>query len=93
MSGIIGQIIYINNNNDIIFNISNNKKSSGNDLFLMDKRINLIWGKDIYKEDDFLNKINRNTFKRKILDKELGDENDNNKDEDVNKDIRIINSF
>ena len=42
VSGIIGQIIYINNNNDIIFKISNNKKSTGNDLFLMDKRINLI---------------------------------------------------
>ena len=86
-------------------NIATDKGSSGCPIILLNNNINMIQVIGIHKEGDKKNKINGGTFIGEIfnndLNKDLKKENNNNyitaeiyiKEEDINKNIRIINSY
>ena len=86
-------------------NISTDKGSSGCPIILLNNNINLIQVIGIHKEGDKKHNINGGTFIGEIfnkdLNKEINKENNNNyiiaeiyiKEEDINKNIRIINSY
>ena len=85
-------------------NISTDKGSSGCPIILLNKNINLIQVIGIHKAGDKKHNINGGTFIGEIfnknLNKNLDKEKKNNyiiaeiyiKEEEINKDIRIINS-
>jgi len=86
-------------------NISTDNGSSGCPIILLNNNINLIRVIGIHKDGIINKKINGGTFIGEIfngdLNKELNKKNNNNyiiaeidiKGEDINKDIRIINSY
>ena len=95
-----GKIININEY-EFDHDISTDNGSSGCPIILLNNNINLIQVIGIHKEGDYIKKLNGGTFIGEILNKELNNENKNNyiiaeiyiKDEDINKDIRILNSY
>ena len=85
-------------------NISTDKGSSGCPIILLNSNINMIQVIGIHKEGDKKNKINGGTFIGEIFNKDLNNDLNNNnnnyitaeiyiKEEDINKNIRIINSY
>ena len=81
-------------------NISTEVGSSGCPIILLNNNINLIQVIGIHKEGNYRTNLNIGTFIGEIL-KELNEENKQNyilaeisiKDDDINKDIRILNSY
>ena len=95
-----GKIININEY-EFDHDISTDNGSSGCPIILLNNNINSIQVIGIHKEGDYIKKLNGGTFIGEILNKELNNENKNNyivaeiyvKDEDINNDIRILNSY
>ena len=97
-----GKIKDIYNNNQFEHDISTEGGSSGSPVILLNNNINLIRVIGIHKQGSSSGKIkiNYGTFIGEILNKELNNDENNYiiceiyiKDEDVNKNIRIINSY
>ena len=98
-----GKIINIDNY-EFVHNIPTDNGSSGCPILLLNNNINLIQVIGIHKEANITKNINRGTFIGEIFN-DISDNdnlnNDNNyiigeiniKDDEVNKDIRIINSY
>ena len=82
-------------------NIATDKGSSGCPIILLNNNINMIQVIGIHKEGDKKHKINGGTFIGEIFNNDLNKENKNNyiiaeiniKEEDINENIRIINSY
>jgi len=97
-----GKITDLYNNNEFEHDISTEGGSSGSPILLLNNNINLIRVIGIHKQGGNSGeiKINYGTFIGEILNKELNNDKINYiiseiyiKEEDVNKDIRIINSY
>ena len=97
-----GKIKDIYNNNQFEYDISTEGGSSGSPVLLLNNNINLIGVIGIHKEgiNTENKKINCGTFIGEIFNKDLNNDKNNYiiseiyiKDEDINKNIRIINSY
>ena len=89
-----GKIIKINEY-EFEHDISTDDGSSGCPIILLNNNIKSIQVIGIHKKSDHINKLNDGIFIGEILDKEMNYiiAEINIKDEDLNKDIRIINSY
>ena len=94
-----GKIIKINDN-EFEHNIPTDNGSSGCPIILLNNNINLIQAIGIHKEGDNIKKINGGTFIGGFLNEDSNEHKNNYiiaeifiKEEDINKNIRIINSY
>ena len=93
-----GKIVDINNF-EFKHNIPTDNGSSGCPIILLNNNLNLVQVIGVHKETEDLNELNSGTFIGEIFNNDLNKNNNciiaeiDIKDDDINKEIRILNSY